>query len=307
MEKPAFTYMVLDFRHVVALNTCVAEFLAKQARRLAQASPRVYTIVVGIHAGSEVHARLEKGGLDCDCESRNSLQGLSEEGSMTCVFDSVEMFLRISHAARPKEACISHTTSSVTRSLPGIGANSGYFSSVVQQIVSHLPATNLSTEQCMVKYGLTICEIFPGHAVSCSWYAYKPTYLVLQGVVIIRNGHGAPNRIQQPFRAACWNAANEAFQWCSPFCRRSNIRQAPQDAPPKHLTSLDVYDKHSHGNSCAHAVKKSCWVLFVDPESIFAEGGWMLEGESAKYVPSLEIIAAGLRKKEAATVEQDIK
>jgi hypothetical protein len=299
--------MVLDFRPVVALNTCVAEFLAKQAQRLAQARPRVYMIVVGVHVGSEIHVRLTKGGIDCDWDSANSLQGLRKESFKTRVFDSREQFLRISHAAGPKEACISYTTSSATYFSLGTGANSTYINDIMQKVMLQLPRTDLSIEQCMVKYGLTLGEILPGHAVSCTWYAYKPIYLVLQGEIIIRNGHDASNRIQQPVRAACSRVVSEAFQWCSGFFGHAITPQASQDAPGERLMSLDVYDKHSRGNSCAHPVKRSCWVLFVDPESIVAEGGWMFEGDDAEYVPSLRKIAASLRENGRAAVAHNIK
>lgn len=256
LERPHLSSVILDFHRVVTLDTCTEQHLAEQARRLDQAQPPVHILITGAQEAQEIHKRLVKRGLRCGWASENSL-------------------LPVGSTA------------------PIVETASAHFKGLIEALELHLPRDNLSIEDFMNKYGLTICELSPEQAVSCGRYACKPKYLVLQGEVMIQYGHDEPDRTQQPFRSACWEAINEAIQWCSRIIHQKSKPHAAQHTHSKRLTSLDVWDKQLDKYTCAHAVSDPCWILFVDPKNMVVDSTTIfVDGEKKKHLPLLRSIAS---------------
>jgi hypothetical protein len=262
MDRPVPSYIVLDFHRVVALETCVATFLAQQARRLALQQPRRHLIITGAKRNSEIGNRLLHGGLT-ECHLANSLQNLPDslqdlpDNSKTSMeyraFDSVELFLRISHSVSPQaDRFLSNVSNEVDLPSSGADRDNVCISSIIRRLQPLLP-----------DLGLAIWEILPGQAISCGRYAIRPHFLVLSGEVIL---HDCPipslsTSSQQPFRMACSKVLTDLPSW---FTRSAPPRSFP---PFKTLTAHRLYDHSSQKYACAHAGNEACWILEADPQN----------------------------------------
>jgi hypothetical protein len=65
LDRPALSYIVLDFDRAITIESCVAQFLERQSRRLVSQCPKVHLVITGTRLGSDIQARLSQAGLHC--------------------------------------------------------------------------------------------------------------------------------------------------------------------------------------------------------------------------------------------------
>jgi hypothetical protein len=105
-DRPALSYLVLDFQHAISVESCMARFLAQQSNRLASQKLKVQLVVTGAKLGSDIEARLSQGGLRF-CWPRNSLMPSNDEASdISLAFDTVYDFLQFCGLSSPDIAVV---------------------------------------------------------------------------------------------------------------------------------------------------------------------------------------------------------
>jgi hypothetical protein len=272
LDRPALSYIVLDFDRAITIESCVAQFLERQSRRLVSQSPKVHLVITGTRLGSDIQARLSQAGLHCTQPLGDSLPSGKSAYGDNLAFDSVDDFLRICRLSSPKPAlppCAAlRSEEASSRGAWRHGQERTHISSIMRDLEPHLPMIHLQNEDSMVR-GFAIRKIAQGQAIACGRYAFKPTFLVLCGKVLIQKPHGAPFHAlpQQVVRDSCRKMLTYIRNWPRSPIRECENVQGTVNTEPQYLAKHEMYDGSSGNFTCAHGATDSCWILEIDPQN----------------------------------------
>jgi hypothetical protein len=261
--------IVLDFSGVIAIETCFATFLARQAHKLSLRSPEVHLYFAGIKNGSNLYASLSQNELHCSWSHDDLGQNPQAPGEVRRIaknlaFDSMEQALHTYRYANG--GGVGMQFMSLSHALDQ-GQENTFIDNFIGELKTYLPRLDLPLQKRMSRYGLVLRKLVQGQAVACGRYDTEPVFIVLQGEVMIHQSHNLTPKASapQPVREAICTAVKSVPQLARRLVRQ---KEEPEDIVPSQcLTSLDIYDQGSRFFTCAHAVGPSCWILDIHPQN----------------------------------------
>jgi hypothetical protein len=272
LDRPALSYIVLDFDRAITIESCVAQFLERQSRRLVSQCPKVHMVITGTRCGSDIQARLSQAGLHCTRPLGASLPSGKSAYGDNLAFDSVDDFLWICRFSSPEPAlppsAALRSEEASSRGAWCHGQEGTHISSIMRDLEPHLPMTHLQSEDPMVR-GFAIRKVAQGQAIACGRYTLKPIFLVLYGKVLIQKRHEASLHAlpQQTVRDSCRNTFTYIRSWSRRPVRERKTAQGTVNTEHQYLTEHEMYDGGSGTFTCAHGATGSCWILEVDPQN----------------------------------------
>jgi hypothetical protein len=235
--------IILSLEDVDIVETCVAESIERQVKRFAgtQTSldivvPRVAPVVHDLRRG-----KLELRWHSC-CSTRNPAD------DHTNAYETLEVAIRdCRYGAFSRSFAVEREESFAT--LTRVILKQQKVNTLVPYIADLRSA------------GLVVRKVKQGEAIACARYPFRPSFIILEGLVAVRRLHAEPSEAakRRSIREAISVAVKAAFH-------RQNGTIGGGTAMTevsRHEAGPQVIEPHF--SSCAHAVDDSCWILDIDP------------------------------------------
>lgn len=278
--------LILDLRTVRYMETCTAQFLAETVSKLALQETPGLLVVVGPKNRPNVLTSLRRGGLDLrEQKGDGSAAALQSRAPATSTQLSCLLCNSLEQAIAVSRNRTWEKPSALPIVLRPIGPRSDdvpneSLEEIVDKLLSYIPVSGsmseaepaMSTYEIMKCAGLVIREVRQGDAISCPRYPVQPVFMVLIGLVVLRNSHEDLPKLplQLSVREAVQLRVRTALSDFGKQLRRISKRKdhgAHEDAESRYLVPFDWFDESQATSSCAHASGHSCWILDIDPKN----------------------------------------
>jgi hypothetical protein len=236
-------WVILDLEDATSVDTSVADFLQKEARRLSLLDPAVRLIFAGARPGSDIEAKM----------SRRAEVGPGGINNFATTERALHAWMFRYHSTPTENLRDPHAVSCINNILRR------------QKSSLRFKKTVLDGES-LLQWGHSVRRVANGEVIACQRYPLLQSFVVLDGDVIVRSGHDAPvSRLQQPIRYAVIQAFRN---FMNRLHRRSRCSQpSSNDIRYQHLTQGQLFDADEQRSVCAYAASASCWVLTFDPNT----------------------------------------
>lgn len=258
-ERSAVSYILLDLHGAVAMETRLAEYLARTTTFLWKQCPAIRLVLAGVEAGSGLQDSLRRGGVNNDCTSE-ALPSAESIQPVRC-FD----------AGNPNKALYEYRFHSRAASAQSLYIDQTHSSirQVVEDLRLYIPSGGKFSRTEMSLGGLFIRKIASGQAAACGRCPLPLTFLVLRGELILQKLHDDPTQPtrQQAIRGACREAIQRLAKNVRGIAMPNDGEEGATTFVYRRLTARQLYDEDLHGLTCVHAVGGPCWILDVDPRN----------------------------------------
>ena len=276
--------MIIDLTSVRHLETCAARLVAKLVSRMAAHSTPGLLAIVKPDDSPQVLLSLLRGGLDFRQTGEGSTSEPHIEPSMLSgpffCKDLVQAIRICQNGSR--DAASASPVVLRPLGLPNERPLTDEVERFVDEITYSLPRTHslseaapdlaLSSHERIKRAGLTIRQIRPGEAISCSRYPVQHVFMVLRGRVRLETPHKDHSHVAplEPIRVAVRKAIQTAF--CSLELRLKDLfvakhRPAQASVMTEYLKEFDWFDASRSASHCAHGCDDPCWILDIDPDN----------------------------------------
>jgi hypothetical protein len=234
--------IILSLEGVDIIETCAAESIQRQVKRFAETETSLYIVVPRM---APVVHDLRRGKLELRWHSCYSAGNPADNHPNA--YETLEAAIRdCRYGAFPRFFAVERKESLAT--LTQVIRKRQKVNTLVHHIANLRSA------------GLVVRKVDQGEAIACARYPFRPSFIILEGLVAVRGLHAEPSE------AAKRRSIREAI----PVAVKAVFRR--QNQTKGGGTAITEVSRHEAGpkviepsfSSCAHAVSDPCWILDIN-------------------------------------------